>query len=64
MKCKIDWFEVEFVFRALGEEGNLTSEALSQRIARCLKGGDKDLYITLKVAQSLFYYDRKKPYED
>ena len=54
----IDWFELDQVIDSL-LEGRLTSEALSQRIARCLKKGDRDRYLTLKLAQSYYYFSRK-----
>ena len=59
----VDWFEVDHVFKSLWSK-RLTPEALSQRIARSLRKGDKELYITLKLAQSLFSYERKKTNED
>jgi len=63
MNVCIDWFEVEHILKSLDKE-RITPEALSQRIARSLKKGDKELYLTLKVAQSLFSYERKKSHEN
>ena len=48
---KIDYVEVKYVVVSV-LLGKLTREALSQRIGRALKKKDRELYLTLKLAQA------------
>ena len=48
---KIDYVEVKYVVVSV-LSGKLTREALSQRIGRALKKRNRDLYLTLKLAQA------------
>ena len=54
----IDWEEASYVANKL-LKGKIAADSVSQRVLRALKNEDKDLYLTLKVAQASAFYDKK-----
>jgi len=59
MEYKIDWDEVDYFSKKL-LNGKMTADAMSQRVSRAVnKDKDKDLYLTLKMAQASAFYDGK-----
>lgn len=59
---KIDYIEVAYITNKVCT-GDISKEALSQRIGRALKKKDEDLYLTLKLAQAQIRF-QEETYED
>ena len=58
MQNLVDWVEATYLADRL-DKGLLTPEAVSQRLHKSLKRGDKECYLTLKVAQALVQFKKK-----
>ena len=59
MEYNIDWDEVSYFSKKL-LNGKMSADAMSQRVSRAVnKDQDKDLYLTLKLAQASAFYDSK-----
>ena len=54
----IDWNEANYVANRLLTR-KITPDAVSQRLVRAIKDKDKNLYLTLKIAQASVFYDKK-----
>ena len=58
MESKIDWIEAAFLSDRLAK-GILSSDAISQRLHKSLKGGEECSYLTMKVAQAMVQFNKK-----
>ncbi len=59
MENKIDWLEAHYIADRL-EKGKLSAETLSARLHQSLKKGHECSYLTMKVAQAMVQFNKKR----